>query len=124
MDPEPTWVGGGHVRELCNFQPAAHRSFCLNFSAGELDHLAPLLDFFGDEPAEVGRRAGKRRGAELRNPCLRPRIGKSGVELLVEPFHDLGRRTLWRADAIPGARLIAWQSRATASTAMLPPAPV
>src|SRR5713226_1956515 len=83
--------------------------FRLDFNAGELDDLTPLLDFFGDEPAEVGRRAGKRRAAELSNPRLRPRIGKSGVELLVEPFDDLARRAPWRAKAIPGARLIARQ---------------
>src|SRR5262249_19688124 len=90
-------------------EPPPRRSFCLNFSARELDHLAPLLDFFTDKPVEVGRRAGKRRATELSNPCLRPRVGKSGVELLVELFHDLDRRVPWRANAIPRARLIAWQ---------------
>src|SRR5215831_13019332 len=94
---------------LAATEATTRRSFCLNFSAGELDHLAPLLDFFSDEPVEVGRRAGKRRATEFGNPCLRPRIGKSGVELLVEPFHDLDRRAPWRANAIPRARLIARQ---------------
>jgi hypothetical protein len=41
--------------------------------------------------------------------ALRPRIDKSGVELLVELLHDLGRRAAWRANAVPGARLITWQ---------------
>src|SRR6202022_1524399 len=45
---------------LMSSQSAAHRSFGLNFNAGKLDHLVPLLDFFSDEPAEVARRAGKR----------------------------------------------------------------
>src|SRR5258706_1749775 len=78
--------------EWLNCQSAAHRSFGLNFNAGKFDHLVPLLDFFSDEPAEVARRAGKRRAADLGDPCLRPRIDKSGVELLVELLHDLGRR--------------------------------
>jgi hypothetical protein len=64
---------------LAATEATTRRSFCLNFSARELDQLAPLLDFFSDEPVEVGRRAGKRRATELGNPCLRPRIGKSGV---------------------------------------------
>jgi hypothetical protein len=34
------------------------QSFCLYLSARQLDHLAPLLDFLRNEPAEVGRRAG------------------------------------------------------------------
>ena len=37
--------------------------------AGELDHLAPLLGFVGDELAEVGGRARKRRAAEVGEPC-------------------------------------------------------
>src|SRR5262245_48562864 len=82
-------------------EATTRQSFCLNFSARELDHFAPLLDFISDEPGEVGRRAGKRRATELGNPCLRPRIGKRGIELLVEPFHDLGRLAPWRANAIP-----------------------
>src|SRR5260370_42328782 len=65
--------------------------------------------FFSDEPAEVVRRAGKRRATDLGDPCLRPRIDKSGVELLVELLHDLGRHAAWRANTVPGARLITSQ---------------
>src|ERR1700730_1072156 len=93
-------------------QSAAHRSFGLNFNAGKLDHLVPLLDFFSDEPAEVARRAGKQRAAALSDPCLRPRIDKSGVELLVELLHDLGWRAAWRANGVPSARLITCEGNA------------
>src|SRR5262245_29846843 len=37
----------------------------LRLDAGGLDHLAPFLGFRGDEPAEVRRRARKRRAAEV-----------------------------------------------------------
>ena len=36
-------------------------SICLD--ACELHHLAPLLGFLGDQPAKVGRGAGKHRAA-------------------------------------------------------------
>ena len=42
----------------------------LRLSAGRLDHLAPLLGFFGDELTEVGGRAPKRHAAHLSKSCL------------------------------------------------------
>src|SRR6516162_4338290 len=44
----------------------------IRFHARELHHLAPLLGLFGDELAEVGRRAWKCGGAPLGTPRLHP----------------------------------------------------
>ena len=35
------------------------------FGRGELDHLAPLLGFVGDELSEIGGRAGERGPAQI-----------------------------------------------------------
>ena len=79
----------------------------LRLDVGRPDHLAPLLGFVGDELAEVGGRARKRRAAEVGEPRLDLGIGEAGVDLLVELVDDLGGRVLRRADAEPGARLVA-----------------
>src|SRR5436190_23462011 len=82
-------------------------SLRLYLRAGELDHLAPLLDLRGNHPAKFGRRAGQRRAAKLRNARRCLRICESGVELLVDLVDDFTWRAARRPDAEPGARLIA-----------------
>src|SRR5262249_25605757 len=77
------------------------------FDVRRPDHLAPLLGFSGDEPAEVGNRAWKCGGAPLGKPRVRLGIGKGRVDLRVELVHDLGWRVARRADAGPKAKLIA-----------------
>src|SRR5205807_9570817 len=57
----------------------------------ELHHLAPLLDFIGDELAKIGGRARKHRAAQVGKPCLKLGIGEGGVDLVVELVDDLGR---------------------------------
>src|SRR6266852_808515 len=91
------------VSTLIAFRGAATPSRTVNFSigrlrmprsirldAGELDYLAPLLDFPRDELSEVGRRARKHRAAEVGKPHLHSGIDQSGVDLLVELIDDLG----------------------------------
>src|SRR5262249_5995568 len=56
----------------------------IRFDARELHHLAPLFGLFGDELAEVGRRAWKCGGAPLGKPRLHLGIGKGRVDLRVE----------------------------------------
>ena len=51
--------------------------------------------------------AGQRRAAHVGQPRLDLRIGEAGIDLLVEPIDDLGRRVLGRANAVPRARLVA-----------------
>src|SRR6516165_12567331 len=53
----------------------------IRFDARELHHLTPLLGFFGDELAEVGRRAWKCGGAPLGKPRVQLGIGKGRVDL-------------------------------------------
>src|SRR5262245_18762969 len=90
----------------------------LRLDACELDHLGPLLDFVGDQLAEVGGRTGKHRAAQVREPRFHFWVGESGVDLLVQLIDDLGWRGLWCADAEPITRLVArhefdngWQVR-------------
>ena len=52
-------------RRLWNIGPLA---VSLRLDAGELDHLAPLLGFLGDQLAEVGGRARKHRAAKIGKP--------------------------------------------------------
>src|SRR5262249_62291822 len=80
------------------------RSLRLDF--GRPDHLAPLLGVVCDQLAEVGRRAWKCGGAPLGKPRLHLGIGKGRVDLGVELRNDFGGRVLWRADAVPVARLL------------------
>ena len=49
--------------------------------AREFDHLGPLLGFLGDELAEIGRRAGHHRAAQVSKPRLDLGIGETGVDL-------------------------------------------
>jgi len=66
---------------LWNIGPLA---VSLRLDAGELDHLSPLLGFFSDQLAEVGRRTRKHRAAEIGKPRLRRGIGESRIDLLIE----------------------------------------
>src|SRR5262249_25513503 len=51
------------------------------FDVGSSDHLAPLLGFFGNELAEVGRRAWKCGGTPLGKPRLHLGVGEGRVDL-------------------------------------------
>src|SRR6266436_579875 len=79
----------------------------LRLDAGELDHLAPLLGFVGDELAEIGRRAGKRHCPEVRKPRLQRGIGEASIDLPIEPLDDCEGRILRHAEPEIAARLIA-----------------
>ena len=78
-----------------------------HLGARELHHLAPLLGLVGDELGELGGRAGQQRGAHLGEACLRLLVGEHRVHRLVQRLDDLGRRAFRRAEAVPGARLVA-----------------
>src|SRR6266511_6140508 len=49
------------------------------------DHFTPLLDFVGDQLSAVGGRARQRPCPHLGEPGLELRIGKSGVDLSIQP---------------------------------------
>src|SRR5215470_4319715 len=82
---------------------AAVPTFCaigsLQFDAGELYHLAPLLGFLGDQRAELGRRHRHGNAAQVVEPRFHLGVGKAGVDLFVELVDDVGGRALGRADA-------------------------
>src|SRR5262245_37394276 len=71
------------------------------------DHVAPLLGFVSDQLSELSRRSRQHHAAEVSETGLHLRVVESRVDLLVELVDDLGRRVLGRADAEPGARLVA-----------------
>ena len=50
------------------------------------DHFGPLLSFLGNELAEFGGRAGKRRPAEVGNPYFHLRIGQGRVGLHIRYY--------------------------------------
>src|SRR5262245_11364979 len=81
----------------------------LRLDAGELDHLGPLLGFFGYEPAEVCGRSGKNHATHVGELRLEVGISASVVGLRVEHVDDLGRRASGHADAEPAGRLVARQ---------------
>src|SRR5215470_6520337 len=93
-------------RALWNIWPRSCGSLGLN--VGGTDHFAPLLGLICDELGEVGGRHRHRHAANVGEPCLNLGIGEARIELSVELIDDLGRRALRCADAVPGARLIAW----------------
>ena len=55
----------------------------------------------------IGWRARERHAAQIGKPRLHLGIGQASVDLLVELLNDLGGRNLWRAYAVPRARLVA-----------------
>src|SRR5262245_9871178 len=86
------------------FLPVQLHSLWLD--ARELDHLAPLFGFVGDEPIEVGGRDDKRRAYQVGKLCLDFGIGKARVDFPVELVDDLGGRVPLSANTEPGAGLI------------------
>ena len=75
---------------------------------GRPDHLAPLLGFVCDELAEVSRRAGKDRAAEVDESRLQLRIVETSVDLTVKSVDDLNGRLLGCTDAKYRARFVTW----------------
>ena len=71
----------------------------LGLDARELDHFRPLFRIFANELAEIGGRAGKGGAAKTHKSFLEHGVNKNGVDLLVEPVDDFGRRVLGGADA-------------------------
>src|SRR5262249_11195243 len=55
----------------------------VRLDARELDHLAPLLRFLGNEFPEIGGRERDHGAAEVGKPRLDFGISKAGVDLLV-----------------------------------------
>jgi hypothetical protein len=80
----------------------------IRLDARDLDHLGPFLGFVRDELAEARGRHRHRLGAQFGKPRLQLGVSQSGIALRVELGDDLGGRVLWRAEAVPGACLIAW----------------
>src|SRR5262249_7455765 len=85
----------------------ADRDGSFRLDVGRADHFGPFLGFLSYELAEVRRRERQRDAAKVGKAGLDLMIGESGVDLLVEPLDDLGRRAVWCADAEPITGLVA-----------------
>src|SRR5262249_54775496 len=81
----------------------------LGLDVREFDDLAPLFRFIGDVFSEVSGRPWEHRATRVSKPRFHLRIGKRGVDLLVELGGDLGGSVPGRGDAVPLARLKARQ---------------
>src|SRR6516164_10948975 len=68
----------------------------VRLDVGYPDHLAPLLSFFRDEPAELGGRHRHWNATKVRNPCRHIGIYKGCIDLFVQLVDDLCRSVLGR----------------------------
>src|SRR6476646_9304617 len=91
-------------RTLRNIGPAG----LVRLDVGPPDHFAPLLGVGCDELVEVGRRARRRRAAEVDQPCLQLRIVETNVDLFVELVDDFNRRFLRCTEAEYRAGFVTW----------------
>src|SRR3982750_4498819 len=73
---------------------------------GRPDHLSPFFGFLSNEPAELSRRADKRRASKIGKPRLYLGIGEAGIDLVVELGDNLCRCVLGRANTLPCANLV------------------
>src|ERR1700688_4236170 len=81
----------------------------LRLDVGCPDHFGPFLGFAGDELSKVGGRERKQDAAEISETSLQLGVGKTRIDLLVEPANELSGRVPGCAHAVPRARLIARQ---------------
>src|SRR5262245_31514126 len=79
----------------------------LRLYACELYDLAPFLSFIGNEFVKGSSRARKHNPAGFSEARSCTGVGEACIDLLVEPFNDIGRRIPGRAETIPGARFVA-----------------
>src|SRR6478672_2742518 len=85
-----------HMDELCSAvacgpsSSGAAMSSLLRLNVGRADYLSPLLGLFGDELAEIGRRATEHHAIQGGKPRLDFRIGEAGIDLLVQLLDNFG----------------------------------
>src|SRR5262249_26150300 len=80
----------------------------VGFDTGELDDLRPLFGFHSDQRAEIRGGPDNRRQSEIGELRLKPAVGKTGIDFLVESVDDLPRRVAGCAYSEPAARLEGW----------------
>lgn len=68
--------------------------------------FSPLVGIAYEQSFKFGGRALERGAPELIKPRIEGRIGKAGINLFVEQFHDLRWRLSTRRNTEPNARLI------------------
>src|SRR6266851_1825670 len=89
------WARFALATRRTRYQP---RAGSFRLGARDLDYLAPLLGFVGDELGQIGGGAGEHRGAEFGNPRLHLGGRKRGVDLAVELVNNLGGCARAQAD--------------------------
>src|SRR6516165_4045467 len=83
----------------------------LRLDVGRPDHLTPFLCLLDDNLVEFGRRARKRRCAQVSEPRRDLGIGEPRIDLLVELVNDFDGRVPGSSDPNPRAGLEAWLDR-------------
>src|SRR6516225_6438894 len=81
------------------------RGGLLRLDIREPDHLPPLLSLPGDVFTELARRAREGGAAKISNPRFDRSVGKSGIDLMIEPLDDPLGRVFRRGNADPLACL-------------------
>src|SRR5262245_21092190 len=76
---------------------------------GRHNHLAPFLDFVGDEFTEISGRASKHRAAQIGKPCFEFWICNADIDFLVQSFDELCGRALRSTNAVPCTCLVVRQ---------------
>src|SRR5215472_7630383 len=99
-------TAGGAVRKTEFMEYFSWQPRSVDFGAGVLDHLGPLL-ICGDESAQVDRRACKHRVTEVGDSRLDAGISETRIDLLVERVDDLDGRVPGSTDPCPTDRLVA-----------------
>src|SRR5262249_35243697 len=90
---------------LWEYLAGSPRSFRLD--ARKLHHLGPLLNFFNDQFSVLGRRATKRRVAQIGKPRLDYEIGEARIDLAVELVDNFSRCAFGRTNASNSACFVA-----------------
>src|SRR5438552_3769250 len=86
---QPCRVAGGIRRTGLMERPTGNAGPLVSLDVRRPDHLAPLLDFIGNELAEGGRRKHKWSAPKIGKPRLDLGIGETRIDLLVELVNDL-----------------------------------
>jgi hypothetical protein len=81
---------GAEIDGVSGSQCAVASSISLD--GGEFDYFGPFLCFVCNEFTEVAGRACKRLSAKISKEGFHSRVGKAGINFLVEPINDCGRR--------------------------------
>src|SRR6516162_5356198 len=89
------------IRGTKDYGMSAGWPFSLRLDAYRFHDRSPLLGFGGDKFSKFGGCHRYWHVAQLRKLCLQAGIGKTGIDLLVQPLNDFDGDALGRANPQP-----------------------